>query len=93
MADGSWKSGLLVCFHPLPFDAIPDSGSYAEKSPESHLISLLGVFGFLGLNALEKDVILAAGLIGLAKKGPNDNSRHYLLGSLAPGIVFLSVIV
>lgn len=52
-----------------------DDGSYAEKPSESHLISLLGVFGSHGLNALEKDVILAAGLIGLNRNRGNENSR------------------
>lgn len=31
------------------------------------------------LMALEKDVILAAGIVGLAKKGPNENRRLYCL--------------
>ncbi len=33
-----------------------------------------------------KDVILAAGLIGLAKKGPNENSRHYVLDRWRQGL-------
>lgn len=91
MVPGS--EGYLYASLLFPLIRYRDSGSYAEKPSESHLISLLGVFGSLGLLALEKDVILKVGLIGLNEKGPNRNSRQYLLGSLAPEFVFLVVVV
>ena len=77
MVPGS--EGYLYASLLVPLMRYRDSGSYAEKPSESHLISLLGVFVFLGLMALENSVILAAGLIGLDEKGPNRNSRQYCL--------------
>ncbi len=75
MVPGS--EGYLYASLLFPLIRYRDDDSYAEKSLERHLISLLGVFAFLVLMALENSVILAAGLTGLNEKGPNRNSRQY----------------